>query len=180
MYTHFTVPRAEQRDPCRQGKYHASELSSGSIHLEDLVLLMCVSMWVCVRVSVCVRVCVCVCYVCMDAWGQKRAFDSLELALQVVWAAWHGCWGLNLDPLEEQWASLLPLTQFHPFIFYKWLPSLKWISKHQAKCVGLGSRATFKVLLSTPSAPAATFRSWGWRFNIWDPSESPCSNTILI
>lgn len=47
----------------------------------------------------------------------KRALESLELELQMMWATWEGCWENDTDILEEQQKhahepSLQPLFNF--------------------------------------------------------------------
>lgn len=58
-----------------------------------------------------------ICHVCVGHQGEQKVSNPLELKLQV--AELYGCWGPDLDPLEEQqahWASQpsLPPT---PFLF---------------------------------------------------------------
>ena len=52
--------------------------------------------------SVCVYVCVCM-HMNAGAWrGQKRAFDPLELELEVVVSHLNGYWETNTGPQQEQ------------------------------------------------------------------------------
>lgn len=43
---------------------------------------------------------------CVQETKEANGFDLLELELQMVWAAWCGCWELNSDPLEKQLVRL--------------------------------------------------------------------------
>lgn len=60
-------------------------------------------LFLCGRVF-CLRVCLCTSVQCSR--GQERVSDSLRLELASCELPW-GCWGLNVDPLEEQPVSFL-------------------------------------------------------------------------